>query len=44
MPFTVVDIGGLISLKDMPVGIRGKKKLLTLRMVRNTILSLVMVL
>jgi hypothetical protein len=40
--FTVVDIGGLISLKDR--GIRGNKKLLTLRMVRNTILSLVMVL
>jgi hypothetical protein len=39
--FTVADIG-LISLKDM--GIRGKKKLLTLRMVRNIILSLVMAL
>ena len=39
--FTVADLGGLILLKDM--GIRGKKKLLTLRMVRTTILSLVMV-
>jgi hypothetical protein len=39
--FTVADVG-LISLKDM--GIRGKKKLLNLRMVRNTILSLVVAL
>ena len=40
LAFTVADIGGLISLRGM--GIRGKKKLLTLRMVRKTILSLIM--